>query len=540
MELFTFTNFNDLLVSFGGYLLLGCDGYDTTLCGGLQMDLFWDIFFWLIPIWIFVLIPFATFYYEADDFVPPHSVTGDSAASAPAKPRSRLSQTLCNVSVLMLFVALLFFVAYWFLSYSFVNIQSYSAGTLLEDARPAGVFFQTLPKKDEYGEVLKFTISEISHIQPNDALLLKFVEKKKGMEQISYRVEVSNFFGGFMTFIGWFFFALFGGIGLAALPTLNILAFTRRPRLWTPAELEEAKVSIQDRVNEMVEIGEQIKREREEKSKTSANQGIFASLFPTFFHKRSSTLREFKAAVHLLEEDVRDFAAYQVTSEKYNPLYPFLFLLIGLVSSAFSVCWILQCILYTLPDPPVTMFLNNLFEWFDNWFPLFGTLSVAFFTLYLLLCAIQGCFIFGMRFLCLSFYPMKVGKTYMSSFLFNMGLILFTSLPVVQFAVISFEDYAQNSTIRQIFSVQIKNLHFFVYFFENNVFIYAFLVIAFFTWIYMLCKRHGVEGAELRDRLKSRARGTQSGSQGQTTSSSTGETGEETFHDEIDDNYSSD
>ena len=45
----------------------GCDGYDTSFCGGLNMGLFWNIFFWLIPIWTFILIPFATFYYEADD-----------------------------------------------------------------------------------------------------------------------------------------------------------------------------------------------------------------------------------------------------------------------------------------------------------------------------------------------------------------------------------------------------------------------------------------------------------------------------------------
>ena len=482
-----------------------------------------------------MFIPFSAFYYEADDDsgLPP-SVTGETSTSP--KPRSRLSQALCNLTVLVVIVTLSFFLAYWFLAYSHVTVQTYNAGTMYDAALPAGVIFQSFPKKDENGVVQRFSPNDLQGIQANDALLLRFVKRKNGFDSIRYHVEVSTFYGGLMTFIGWFFFALFGGIGLAALPLHNILAFTNRPKLLTPEEMASAKASIQGRVNEMVEIGEQLKREREDKSKTSSRQGLLASLFPTFYHKRSSTLREFKAAVFLLEEDVRDFTAYQITSEKYNPLYPYFSLLMGFVSFVFSFCWFLQTVLYTLPSPPVSKFLNELFEWFDSWFPLFGTLSVAFATLYLLLCAVQGCFVFGMRFLCLSFYPMKVGETYINSFLFNMGLVLFTSLPVVQFAVISFRDYAENATITQIFVEQIDNMDFFSYFFENDVFVYMLLVIFGLTSIYMMMKKgRGNEGAELRDRLKSRARAMSSTDDplmGHRTNGSTGGTGEETFDDE--------
>ena len=123
----------------------------------------------------------------------------------------------------------------------------------------------------------------------------------------------------------------------------------------------------------------------------------------------------------------------------------------------------------------------------------------------------------------------------MSSFLFNTGLVLLSSLPVLQFAVISFDDYARYSTIRQIYVVQIGNLDFFKYFFDSNVFVYVLLITSFLTGIYMMYKRQGVEGAELRDRLKSRARGVTSPGPAQTgnaANSSMGETGEETFEDE--------
>lgn len=46
---------------------------------------------------------------------------------------------------------------------------------------------------------------------------------------------------------------------------------------------------------------------------------------------------------------------------------------------------------------------------FDGWFPLFGVLSVAIFTLYLLFCVVAGNFKLGVRFLCVELHPMKVG-----------------------------------------------------------------------------------------------------------------------------------
>ena len=307
-------------------------------------------------------IPFAAFYYEADDdsgLLP--SVTGETSTSP--KPRSRLSQALCNLTVLVVIVTLSFFLAYWFLAYSHVTVQTYNAGTIYDAALlpAAGVIFQSFPKKRTRTALCRGSRRMTYKVSKPTMHCCSDLSKGK-MDLIAYGIMWRcPHFTADMTFIGWFFFALF------------------------------------------------VKRERDDKSKTSSRQGLLASLFPTFCHKRSSTLREFKAAVFLLEEDVRDFTAYQITSEKYNPLYPYFSLLMGFVSFVFSFCWFLHTVLYTLPSPPVTKFLNELFEWLDSWFPLFGTLSVAFATLYLLLCAVQGCFVFGMRFLCLSFYPMKVG-----------------------------------------------------------------------------------------------------------------------------------
>ena len=169
-----------------------------------------------------------------------------------------------------------------------------------------------------------------------------------------------------------------------------------------------------------------------------------------------------------------------------------------------SLLWVLQICLYILPPTPVTPFLNDYFMWFDTWFGLFGVLSVGVFCIYLQMCCIKGCFKFGMRFFLISLHPMKVNGTYMNSFLFNLLLILLCSLPVVQFSVIAFADYARFTNVNQIFGVQIKYLQFFNYFWTTNAFIYAILGMAVLSCIYLLCKPRDkpIDGMALKEQLR--------------------------------------
>jgi len=102
---------------------------------------------------------------------------------------------------------------------------------------------------------------------------------------------------------------------------------------------------------------------------------------------------------------------------------------------------------------------------------------------------------------------MIIGKTYMSSFMFNLALVLLCSLPVVQFCAEAFSDYARFSTIRQLFGVQIANLKFFSIFWTNNIFVYAFCAIIVLTALILWCRPRDQtkNGQALRDRLKARA-----------------------------------
>jgi len=277
-----------------------------------------------------------------------------------------------------------------------------------------------------------------------------------------------------------------------------------------PEEFAEAKESLLKRATELTDIGEMIRIEREQDvAVTQGRRRCLPSFNRAAMKKKKEerqTLLEFRQAVTLLEQDKIDFLNCSENYEKYNPLIPFAALFGGFISGILSLLWFLQIILYVLPKKPITPFLNSYFSFFD-FFPLFGVLSVAIFSLYLLFCAIKGCFKVGLRILFFTLHPMAPGKTYMSSFLFNIGLILLCSVPVVQFSVQAFSQYAKYTNIYQVMGTQIMYMTFFNYFFVNKVFIYVLLSFMLLTCLYLAaCRKKDVTGDSvgLRDRLKSR------------------------------------
>jgi LMBR1 domain-containing protein 1 len=328
-----------------------------------------------------------------------------------------------------------------------------------------------------------------------------------GMNAIEISINPATFYAGLMAWMGWFLFACFGGIGMAALPLDLILTFVNRPHHMDAVEFAEAQQLLRKRVNELVSVGELLKMEREEKAQKNEKLGWREQRKVDAEEKK--VWLQFQQAVYLMEEDAEEFANCTENYRNYNPLIPIFSLLAGMCALIISLCWVLQIILYMLPNPPVTPFLNDYFRWFDTWFGLFGVLSVAIFSFYLLICAVKGCFKFGLRFLFFQVHPMKLNKTYMSSFLFNTGLVLLCALPGVQFSASAFQDYARFTTVSQTFNVQLYYLKFFGWFWRSNVFVYAILVILLLTCIYLGCKPKDTAGGKdsigLRDRIRARS-----------------------------------
>jgi LMBR1 domain-containing protein 1 len=473
----------------------GCIGYDTQFCGGLDMVLFWEIFFWTIPAFVFLLIPFMTFYYEADDGMLMEGTT------VGGQRNSRLCEAIKWELAVVIVSGGLFLVGYLLAGESEVPIVAYS-GTIPN-------FSFTTP---DTGNSTFTTTSLASMTDGNangndDVNYSVSVEGSKSFEVISIQVNIPTFFAGFMSFFGWFFFAFFGGIGLAATPLDLILAWWNRPTHMDPSEFAEAQVLIRKRVNDLVNIGEMLKLDRDD-SRSSEKKGMFGGWSKDARALRTTFL-EFRKAVFLLEEDVEEFQACSANYENYNPLWPWLSLFFGLLSIILSTAWVAHIGVFIVPPTPIHPLLNSFFQWFEQWFPLFGVLSVAIFTLYLLLCAVKGCFKFGIRFLFFEIHPMKLNKTYMSSFMFNVGLILLCALPVVQFCVSAFSEYARYTNISQVMGTQVQNLKFFKWFWTSNIFVYVLLGVTGLTFFFLIFKprdRTGMDSIGLKERLSGRKR----------------------------------
>ena len=69
---------------------------------------------------------------------------------------------------------------------------------------------------------------------------------------------------GFMAFIGWFFFVLFGGVGLSALPLDLINEFLGRPKIIKSQDAAEKKRMLKKKSVELIEMGTKIKDEQSE------------------------------------------------------------------------------------------------------------------------------------------------------------------------------------------------------------------------------------------------------------------------------------
>jgi LMBR1 domain-containing protein 1 len=478
------------------------------------MTLFWDIFFWLIPIWVFLMIPFSTFYYEADDGM---LMAGTSVSPNPVR-KSRILSAIGWTTGVVVFVSIVYIVAYYVGSEANIPVNEYTGVDLLQSlslgSDKRGVVYQNTPLTNSTdGEPLPFTSNQMQNMDGNiydEAYSVEVIDD--GSVSLMMQVSVSTFFAALMAWLGWFLFSVFGGIGMASMPLDLLLIFKNRPKHMDAVEFAEAQKSVRDRCNELVDIGELIKVERlanPEMGKVGGfNNYMNAEIRKTARNERQALL-EFKQSVYLLEQDVDDFKACTQDYDNYNPLRPYISLFLGICSIVLSLFWIIHIVVYILPQSPWAPFLNAYFAWFDTWFSLFGVISVAIFTIYLLFAAITGCFKFGLRVACISLHPMILGKTYMSSFLFNTGLVLLCALPVVQFSAQAFADYARYTTINQIFNVQIDNLAFFGFWFTKKIFIYIFISFTGLTCVYLLCrpKDSGPSGVELRDRFRSRGRG---------------------------------
>ncbi|KZV50640.1 LIMR family protein [Dorcoceras hygrometricum] len=278
------------------------------------------------------------------------------------------------------------------------------------------------------------------------------------------------------TIVGSVLFTIFGGVGIACLPLGLIFSFIRRPK---------AVITRSQYIKEATELG---KKARELKKATDAlhqeersgNKG----------RKWRKNVKTVEKELLLLEEDVKTLEEMYPQGEKAEASWALTVLgylaklVLGVLGLIVSVAWVAHIVIYLLIDPPLSPFLNEVFIKLDDVWGLLGTAAFAFFCFYLLLSVVSGAMMLGMKLVFITIHPMKWGATLMNSFLFNVGLILLSSISVIQFCATAFGYYAQATAAQEIFGHTLQSLRGIKYLYKYNVFQIAFIVLAGLTFIY--------------------------------------------------------
>lgn len=407
----------------------------------------WQAFFCMISFSVVVFIPFATFYYESEAF----------DMKDPTKRKSRLLPALCQGSVVLVFFLTTLLALYFTKSYAIIPIEEHVP-------RYSEIFNYSRSFDDSPFNFLDMVIREPETVSTSSTV------------DVIMPVDFAVFAIGLFSWLGWWMFAIFAGVGLSSTPFDLIVAYVWRPRVLAPDVLANKELELQEKTADLLEITSLLKRDR-----ANLNDGSSAS-------KRAMRLRylndrmevnKLTQMVFILERDVEEFKSCKVARKGYNPLWPFVNLYVGIFFAFISLLWLLQVILAILSNPPASPFLSLYLNQFDLWFPMFGNLTYALFSLYLLLCTIKGCFKLSVRFVCCKLHPMQVGGTYLNAFLFNLGIVMTCTVPLVHFCVIAFDGYTVNSDVFFMFAVQVNNLNFFNSFFRNKVFIWIMMLVAF-------------------------------------------------------------
>ena len=400
---------------------------------GTGLTYSWSTVFIIIVLVVTVVIPLAMMVYEA---------SGDLAVSFGQKVPFMLLKLFLILAVCGTVVGIM----YTFYNTATIPIRSYSCGVLNWDRTQRGPFDETRACITSSSTKLK--------------LALRFDV---------YLIAV-------ISFVGWFVFVAFGGVGMSALPLDLIIGFSDRPRKIDLAQYSRSKQEIGEQARELNNHGKElVEKERSLRSKSGWGPARQKAKLRTEFNK-------FKQAVYLLEIEYRKLEI-ALKNKGEHPLIAAAKLVAGFIFLILTLIWWAQIFVYVLlknpnmPGQPMSLFLNTVLIDLDNG----SGYIIAFFLfavlcLYLLACVVKGAFKVGMRLFLIPMHPLKEGDTPISSLLFNSSIVILSTAAIAQFSYTAFKDYARRSTAQVVFAGQIQYLDFYSWFFKYNVFVFFLLV----------------------------------------------------------------
>jgi len=423
-----------LTLSWGQVLMVSLDISNTRgFGGGFNMDSLWTFAIYLTSLFLIILIPFALFFYDTDE---------------QKAFRQRLtSASTYTVGTFILYALIIIITYNWFGRINLPVISEIIKADDLVDSETTSVNFAAL-------------------------LANPPLTKKRLMV---FNAGFTVFLMAFFSIIGWVLLVFFGGMGLFAIPWDGIEAYRNRPIKRSKQEILAKKSQLQDSITELIQSGQGI--EESQKDVESA-RGFVAKKRSEA--KVNSNVNKFKASVLSIEKEFEIFSA-EVNYQNINPLTYSTQLWVGLGLFAVSLIWWVQILLSLIHDKqgfPISQFLNKPLLWFEETlgtgFVSTGLLTIL--SVYLIIAVSKGNVKFGMKIpFFFTIHPMSPNETLMNSFLFNLWLILTTSVAMVHFLTENFAQYTRLTSSAFFFGTVVKHMEFFQFFFVNRIFETAFL-----------------------------------------------------------------
>ena len=431
-----------LTLSWIQVLLLPLDvSNNRTFGGGLNMKIFWYIIYIITIIYILIIYPIATSFYEAD-----YSWSC----------REKISHSLCWFFIYFIFFLLITIILYFSIGKTDIPITRVTCDYLS-------------------GKQNSFSDFSLINCEEND-------------ESLSIKVNFIIYMMAVLVFVSWILFALFGGIGLAAVPIDLFCSFRNRPKRMRSAEIDRRKNKLLINVEKLRNLGKEVKILE---TRGDNKRFIFSKARRNYNNKVS----KFRAGYKLVDDEYKIVNAEKEARKKGNCVILLYYLLIpaGILSTIFTLLWIIQFCLsyfYRKNGRPGVSFLARMYIFFnDHDVAFLSFLIFSILSLYLLFCVFKGNFKFGVRLLCCwQVFPMKKNATYMNTFMFNITLIIMASCAITQFCSDCLEDYVSFTDINIIFNVQIKYLRFFRIFYKYHIFQYVMFAIFLLSLVYFLLR----------------------------------------------------
>ena len=350
-----------LWLAFMSLLILPYDVASTSSGGSsvVAVSTLWEIAYVALAVMLAAIIPYAFFYYESE--------VDDS------EPLGVCDQQWC-VGLKYALGFLIVCIVGLVILYSVINTANIPVVRVAQSVTT--VFIANTPLTPAYDLAYSLNIPNIytqSYLQfqngTSDLEIPYFpcfgVFCQRTNFTWSIPVSFILYMIAFIAFFGWFFFALFLGVGLFALPLDLINAWRTRPTPMSTKTYFEERQKLGERAKQMIELG---KRMQEAQDKNTGG-GVLAR------SKERQELSAFeKSYFHLKKDYQMLYVAHKLKGG--NPLTPFFSLILGVLAIGISLSWYIHIAIFILPTRPYSQFLNTFFIKlsFDA-FPLFGVLA---------------------------------------------------------------------------------------------------------------------------------------------------------------------